>query len=204
MLTRLLAQGARGAHRARRRRLADGLHDVEQRGGRDPAGARERHAARRRGARSGGPRQDDFEAFFASLGEDDAPPPARRRRARACSTREIDFLREALREAFPDPSAAGVPRRRRLGRAPADGTSSSWRRRMTCSQRLDGAAAELPHSSGRSARSCCWPSHPTRARSRCAGPRRAPRRVTRAPQWPAGALPLARCTRCSTGPSTGR
>ena len=48
--------------------------------------------------------EDDFEAFFASLGEDVAPPPPLTT-GKGMFEREIDFLREALREAFPDPSA---------------------------------------------------------------------------------------------------
>ncbi|WP_308283400.1 SNF2-related protein [Pseudonocardia nigra] len=46
----------------------------------------------------------EFEAFFASLGEDVAPPPPVTT-DRGMFDREVDFLREALREAFPDPSA---------------------------------------------------------------------------------------------------
>ena len=48
--------------------------------------------------------EDDFEAFFASLGEDVAPPPPIND-GKGMFDREVDFLREALREAFPDPSA---------------------------------------------------------------------------------------------------
>jgi superfamily II DNA or RNA helicase len=52
----------------------------------------------------GGDSEDDFDAFFASLGEDVAPPPPVTT-GRGMFDREVDFLREALREAFPDPSA---------------------------------------------------------------------------------------------------
>jgi hypothetical protein len=48
--------------------------------------------------------EDDFESFYASLGEDVAPPPPVTT-GRGMFDREVDFLREALREAFPDPSA---------------------------------------------------------------------------------------------------
>jgi superfamily II DNA or RNA helicase len=47
---------------------------------------------------------DDFDAFFASLGED-VPPPPPVSTAQGMFDREVDFLREALREAFGDPAA---------------------------------------------------------------------------------------------------
>src|SRR5205823_631834 len=52
----------------------------------------------------GGDSEDDFDAFFASLGENVGPPPPVTT-GRGMFDREVDFLREALREAFPDPSA---------------------------------------------------------------------------------------------------
>jgi len=46
----------------------------------------------------------EFDAFFASLGQDVAPPPPLADQ-RGLFDREVDFLREALREAFPNPAA---------------------------------------------------------------------------------------------------
>ncbi|MGH3697122.1 MAG: SNF2-related protein [Pseudonocardiaceae bacterium] len=46
----------------------------------------------------------EFEAFFAGLGQDLAPPPPVVDR-RGLFDREVDFLREALYEAFPNPAA---------------------------------------------------------------------------------------------------
>ncbi|MGH4015558.1 MAG: SNF2-related protein [Pseudonocardiaceae bacterium] len=46
----------------------------------------------------------EFDAFFASLGQDLAPPPPVVAR-RGLFDREVDFLREALHEAFPNPAA---------------------------------------------------------------------------------------------------
>ncbi|MGH3528803.1 MAG: SNF2-related protein, partial [Pseudonocardiaceae bacterium] len=46
----------------------------------------------------------DFEAFFASLGQDVVPPPPVIDRG-GLFNREVDFLREALHEAFPNPAA---------------------------------------------------------------------------------------------------
>ncbi len=46
----------------------------------------------------------EFEEFFASLGQDVAPPPTVADQ-RGLFDREVDFLREALREAFTNPAA---------------------------------------------------------------------------------------------------
>ena len=47
---------------------------------------------------------DDWDAFYAGLDDDVAPPPPVTT-GRGMFDREVDFLREALREAFPEPSA---------------------------------------------------------------------------------------------------
>ena len=162
-------EGARGAHRPRRRRLADGLHDVE--GEEDAIRERPRagDVARRRRARPADARRArpdaDFEALFAELGEQVAPATAPwRDRPGACSTARSTSCARRCDEAFPDPSA---PARAAAASAGAEHRAEDLvelvpPRRPAAAAR--GAAAELPARSGRCARSCCWPPRPTRGK----------------------------------------
>ena len=116
---------------------------------------------------------------------------------------EVDFLRECLNEAFPNPSAG--PQSGGVGwtEHPAEDLVE-----LVPPDDLHGAACgscrRATSRSGACGTSCCWPSRPRPARSRCAGRTQGSAPGDQSTQWPAGALPLARCTRCSTGPSTGR
>lgn len=124
---------------------------------------------------------EDFDYFYASLGEDVAPPPPVTT-GRGMFDREVDFLREALREAFPDPSAplsrGGVGWAEHAGEDLVElAPRVTCRNASTCCRRAISSSAKC-------GRSCCWPSRPRRGRSRCGAPPRAPRPGDQSTQWP--------------------
>ena len=142
--------------------------------------------------------EDDFEAFFASIGEDVAPPPPVTT-GRGMFDREVDFLREALREAFSDPSA------------PMDRGGVGW------AEHKDEDLVELVPPRDLQKRLDVLPQGylqqrkvreklllavtPEAGRSRCCAPRRAQLPATRARSG-LGRTISPRYTRCWTGPST--